>query len=155
LGVDFVRRRSTNVITQPIPAFIGLAALLADLAHCGIERGNPGVAAEGAKNADLLPKVNATSLSMKSGSPERRSYVRSEAIEDFRSSTLTLGLLTDREISSANRLETRLDAIAGSCRADAGQTEQVGHSQGIHTNNARSLPRSRRHCGARLRAILS
>jgi hypothetical protein len=33
LGVDFVRRRSTNVITQPIPAFIGLAALLADLAH--------------------------------------------------------------------------------------------------------------------------
>ena len=33
LGVDFVRRRFTNVITQPIPAFIGLAALLADLAH--------------------------------------------------------------------------------------------------------------------------
>jgi hypothetical protein len=115
LGVDFVRRHSTNVITQPIPAFIGLAALLADLLI--IERCNPGVAAEDAKSADLLPKVNATSLSMKSGSPERRSYVRSEAIEDFRSSTLTLGLLTDREISSANRLETRLDAIAGSCQA--------------------------------------
>jgi hypothetical protein len=32
LAVDFVRRRSTNVVTQPIPAFIGLAVLLADLA---------------------------------------------------------------------------------------------------------------------------
>jgi hypothetical protein len=33
LGVHFVRRRPTNVITQPIPALFGLAALLADPAH--------------------------------------------------------------------------------------------------------------------------
>jgi len=87
LGVDFVRRRSTNVITQPLslawrhcwPIWL---INVGGRAHVGEEQ------LMAIKRIDILtgagdvPGLNAV----------RRSYVRSEAIEDFRSSTLTLGL---------------------------------------------------------------
>jgi hypothetical protein len=89
LGVDFVRRRSTNVITQPIPAFIGLPALLpiwlinvGGRAHVGEEQLMAIKRIGILTGAGDVPGLNAV----------RRSYVRSEATEDFRSSTLTLGL---------------------------------------------------------------